>query len=99
VALLVGGALLTGGVVGYLIGNSSENEHTPAATHMVTNTKTVVHPKTVVQTHTVTAKTVKKETPSPANQANEARLREIESQFRKVNKELERKHEEGARGP
>jgi hypothetical protein len=85
-------------VVGYLIGNSSGNEHTPAATHMVTNTTTVVHPKTVVQTHTVTAKTVK-ETPSPANQANEARLREIESQFRKVNKDLERKHEEGARGP
>jgi hypothetical protein len=98
VALLIGGALLTGGVVGYLIGNSSENEHTPAATHMVTNTTTVVHPKTVVQTQTVMLKTVKK-APSPANQANETRLREIESQFRKVNKELERKHEEGARGP
>jgi hypothetical protein len=98
VALLTGGALLIGGVVGYLIGNSSENDHTAAATHTVTNTTTVVHPKTVVQTHTVTAKTVK-ETPSPANQANEARLREIESHLRKVNKELQRKHEEGARSP
>jgi hypothetical protein len=95
VALLTGGALLIGGVVGYLIGNSSENGHTAAATHTVTNTTTVVHPKTVVQTHTVTAKTVT-ETPAPANQANEARLREIESHLRKVNKELERK---GARGP
>jgi hypothetical protein len=52
----------------------------------------------VVQTQTVTAKTVK-ETPSATNQASEARLREIESHLRKVNKELGHKHEEGARSP
>jgi len=92
-------ALLIGGVVGYLIGNSSENEHPSGVTHTVTSTATVVHPKTV--TNTVTASTVR-ETPSPANQANEARLRETEanlSKLEKENQELHRQLEEGGRSP
>src|SRR2546429_1776202 len=78
-------ALLLGGGVGYLIGHSSASEH-GGVTHTVTNTTTVVRPKTVVQTNTVTVKTVK-ETPAPANQANEARLRQAGSKVRKPEKE------------
>jgi len=49
----------------------------------------------------VTVKTVK-ETPAPANQANEARLREAESNLRKLekeNQELKRQLEESGRNP
>jgi hypothetical protein len=94
-------ALLVGGGVGYLIGHGSESERSRGVTHTVTNTTTVVRPKTVVQTNTVTVKTVK-ETPAPANQANEARLREAESNVRKLEKEtqeLKRQLEESGRNP
>jgi hypothetical protein len=93
-------ALLVGGVVGYLIGHESESEHR-GVPRTVTSTATVVRPKTVVQTHTVTASTVK-ETPSPANQANEARLTEAETNLRKSekeNQELKRQIEEAGRSP
>jgi hypothetical protein len=76
-------ALLLGGGVGYLIGHNAEERR---GTHTVTNTTTVVHPKTVTHTNTVTAKT-ERETPSPANPANEARLHEAESNLRKLEKE------------
>jgi negative regulator of sigma E activity len=75
-------ALLVGGLFGYLAGNNSGSGNTAAQT--VTNTTTVTQPKTV--TNTVTSSTIK-ETPSPANQANEERLREAESNLRKVEKE------------
>ncbi len=93
-------ALLVGGLVGYLIGHESETEQR-GAPRTVTSTATVVHPKTVVQTQTVTASTVK-ETPSAANQANEARLTEAETNLRKSEKEnteLKRQLEEAGRSP
>ena len=94
-------ALLVGGLLGYAIGNTDEGQHGAALTHTVTNTTTVVHPKTVVQTNTVTSSTVR-ETPSPANQANEARRREAETSLRKLekeNQELRHQLEEGGRSP
>jgi hypothetical protein len=68
-------------------------------THTVTNTTTVEHPKTVVQTNAVT--TIK-ETPAPANQANEERRREAEANLRKVekeNQELKKQLEAAGRTP
>jgi hypothetical protein len=94
-------ALLLGGFVGYAIGHKGESQHGAGATHTVTNTMTVVHPKTVVQTNTVTASTVK-ETPSPTNQANEARLSQAEASLRKAEKEngeLKGQLEESGRSP
>lgn len=75
-------ALLAGGFFGYLIGHNSESAS--PARRAVTSTVTVTQPKTI--TDTVTSKTIK-ETPSPANHANEERLREAESNLRKVEKE------------
>jgi guanyl-specific ribonuclease Sa len=73
---------LAGGVFGYLIGHDSQSSN--SATRAVTSTATVTQPTTV--TNTVTSSTIK-ETPSPANHANEERLREAESNLRKVEKE------------
>lgn len=94
-------ALLLGGVVGYLIGNSGTSERRTGPTQTVTNTRTVVHPKTVVQTQTVTSNTVK-ETPSPVNRTNEERRQEAEANLRKTekeNSELRRQLEEAGRAP
>jgi hypothetical protein len=101
-------ALLLGGFIGYLIGNSNETGR--GVTHTVTNTETVVHPKTITQTNTVTAKTVKetpapsttREAPSAASQESEARRGEAEATLRKVekeNRELRRQIEESGRSP
>jgi hypothetical protein len=99
-AILIGIiALLIGGGVGYAIGHKSEERAGATVTHTVTNTTTVEHPKTVVQTNAVT--TIK-ETPAPANQANEERRREAEANLRKVekeNQELKKQLEAAGRTP
>jgi hypothetical protein len=90
-------ALIAGGLIGYVIGNSNEGERRPGAT--VTQTATVTQPKVV--TSTVTQSTVK-ETAAPANQANEERRREAESNLRKAekeNQELKHQLEEAGRSP
>ncbi|MHB8233080.1 MAG: hypothetical protein ACYDHT_00350 [Solirubrobacteraceae bacterium] len=98
VAVVVG--LLAGGLLGYAIGHhddtgsAARRASAPTATHTVTRTNTIVHPKVVV--HTVTAKTVT-QTPAPANAENEARRGEAESSLRRVereNTELRRQLEE-----
>jgi hypothetical protein len=100
-ALLTGlVALLIGGVIGYLIGDSHESERQrPGATSTVTSTATVERPKTVVQTHTVTASTVRE---APPNPANEERRKEAETELRKTekeNRELRKLLEESGRSP
>ena len=93
-------ALLVGGAIGYAIGNSggsSGGEHSAAT---VTHTTTVTHPTTVVQTHTVTASTVK-ETPA-SNQPTEEKLREAEANLKTLereNKELHKRLEEAGASP
>ncbi|MGH2832693.1 MAG: hypothetical protein ACRDK2_07950 [Solirubrobacteraceae bacterium] len=105
-AILIGVlALIVGGVIGYAVGHKGEtvserNAHeAPPLTRTVTSTVTV--PKVVVQTNTVTAKTVT-QTPSPANQANEERRTEAETNLRKTereNRELKRQLEETGAHP
>ncbi len=91
-------ALVIGGFVGYLIGENGNNDERERPRATVTHTTTVERPKTVVQTHTVTASTVK-ETP---NQSGEARRQEAESNLRNAeqeNKELRKKLEESGASP
>jgi hypothetical protein len=92
-------ALLVGGGIGYAIGNSEESGHASTFTQTQTTTNTVTQPKTVVQT--VTASTVR-ETPAPANPANEERRREAEANLKKAekeNQELKKMLEEAGRSP
>jgi hypothetical protein len=94
-------ALIIGGVIGYAIGHNGEtaserSAREGGATRTVTNTTTVVRPKVVLQTNTVTAST-DTQTPAPANQANEERRTEAETNLRRAereNQELKRKLEE-----
>jgi hypothetical protein len=94
-------ALIVGGVIGYAVGDKGETSperggrEAPVA-RTVTNTTTV--PKVVVQTNTVTAP----QTPSSANQGNEERRTEAETNLRKAereNQELKRQLEEAGSHP
>ncbi len=97
-------ALVIGGVIGYAIGHNGETTsdrgaHEAPVAHTVTSTTTV--PKVVTQTNTVTSSTVK-QAPSPANQANEERRTEAETNLRKAereNQELKRQLEEAEAHP
>jgi hypothetical protein len=96
-------ALIVGGVVGYVIGHNRETTaahsgHAAPITRTVTHTTTV--PKFITQTNTVTSNTVT-QTPLPANQANEERRTEAETNLRTAeqeNRELKRRLEEAGPG-
>lgn len=101
-AILIGLlALVIGGIVGYAIGHNGKPAGREAAiTQTVTNTSTIARPP-VVRTDTVTASTVT-QTPSPANQANEERRTEAETNLRKAereNEELKKRLEEAGGHP